>query len=354
MIIEKKIRERLIGHDSNLLQALKQMDTAGFKSLLVADNNDTFIGILSIGDIQRAIIKNLPLESRVSEVLRPNPKIADKNTSIDDIRNEMLKYRMEFLPVIDEKKGIKDVFFWDELFIDKLLPPKKQFNLPVVIMAGGLGNRLKPITNVIPKPLIPFGEKTMIEEIFDRFHNHGCNKFYISVNYKAELIEYYLNNKELPYRLEFFKENKPLGTAGSLSLLREKINQTFFVSNCDILIEQDYSEILDYHLQNNNEITIVAAMKHFPISYGIINSGEDGVFNSLQEKPELTFKINTGMYILNYGVLEKIPENTFYHITQLIDEIKNEGGRIGVFPVSEKSWKDIGNWNEYLKNNSLI
>jgi NDP-sugar pyrophosphorylase family protein len=217
-------------------------------------------------------------------------------------------------------------------------------------MAGGFGTRLKPLTNVLPKPLIPVREKTIIEAIFESFSSYGCKEFIIAVNYKAELIEFYLRNQNLPYSLIFIKEVIPLGTAGCLSLLKKIINQTFFVSNCDILIEQDYSEILDYHRENNNEITVVAALKHYPIPYGTIETGDNGQLLELKEKPEITFKINSGLYILEPHVLDELPEKTFFHLTQLIDKIINRKGKVGVFPVSEKSWKDMGEWHEYYKN----
>jgi NDP-sugar pyrophosphorylase family protein len=259
---------------------------------------------------------------------------------------------MEFVPVIDNTNQVKDIYLWEELFLEQKLPPQKRFTLPVVIMAGGLGTRLKPLTNVLPKPLIPLGEKTIIEEIFERFANHGCNEFFVSVNYKAELIKYYLKDQNLPYQLVFFNEGKPLGTAGSLSLLKGQINETFFVSNCDIIIEQDYSEILDYHRVNKNEITIVAALKHYPIAYGTIETGENGRLLKIIEKPELTFKINSGMYILEPHLLNEIPENQIFDITSLIEKILDRNGNAGVFPVSEGSWRDIGDGDfllDYLK-----
>ena len=347
MIKDPKINERIIYVRNSLLQALKIMDSTGFRSLLVLDEKDSFSGILSIGDIQRAIIKNIPLSTLVCDILRKNPRIAFEETSLVQIKEEMLQFRMEFMPVIDKQNKIKNIYFWDELFLEQKFPPKKQFNLPVVIMAGGVGSRLKPLTNVLPKPLIPIGEKTIIEEIFERFGNHGCNEFYVSINYKADLIEYYLKAQNLPYNLNFFREEKPLGTAGSLQLIKGKINQTFFVSNCDILIEQDYSEILDFHKQSNNEITLVAALKHFPIAYGTLETGDNGRLLNLIEKPELTFKINSGMYILEPHILNEIPENEFFHITYLIERILERKGNVGVFPVSEKSWKDVGGWGEY-------
>jgi dTDP-glucose pyrophosphorylase len=340
-------RNRNIELKKTLLDALKQMDALDKKLLIVIDNN-RFIGLLSVGDIQRAIIQNKSLVTPVVEILRKNIRVAKPTDSFKTIKQMMLEFRMELCPVVNEESKITNIYFWEDIFQGKKLQPAKQFNLPVVIMAGGLGTRLKPLTHVFPKPLLPIGEKTILEEIFDRFGKHGCKDFYISVNYKAKLMEFYLKNLKLPYQLYFFREEKPLGTAGSLSLLKGNIKQTFFVSNCDILINQDYSEILDYHYENNNEITVVAVLKHYPIPYGTIESGDNGQLLELKEKPELTFKINSGMYILEPHLLDEIRENESFHITQLIENIKKRNGKIGVYPVSEGSWKDIGNWAEYL------
>ena len=339
-------RNRNISPNSTLLLALKKMDAID-KKLLIVEQNGKFIGLLSSGDIQRAIIQNKSLDTIVKEVLRPKIRIAHPSDSIESIKKMMIEFRMELCPVVNDYNEINEVFFWEDIFHEKKPLVSLKFNLPIVIMAGGFGTRLKPLTNVLPKPLIPIGEKTIIEDIFERFNNHGCTQFFISINYKAELIKYYLENQNLPYQLNFFSEEKPMGTAGSLSLLKKIINQTFFVSNCDIIIEQDYSEILDYHRHNKNEITVVAALKHYPIAYGTIETGENGKLLQLVEKPELTFKINSGMYILEPQLIDEIPEDEFFHITHLIEKIKNRDGKVGVFPISEKSWKDIGNWNDY-------
>lgn len=341
-----KNKEIRISPNDTLLDGLKKMDTIRRKLLLIHDDFK-YIGLLSIGDIQRAIINKIGLDSPVSSIIRKDNIIAQPETTIEEVKKLMLTIRAEFMPVVSTENKLLNVYFWEDLFGKKEIAPANQFNLPVVIMAGGIGARLKPLTNVLPKPLIPIGDKTMLEEIFERFGKYGCNTFYISVNYKAELIEYYLLNQNLPYQLHFFKEETPMGTAGSLSLLKGKINDTFFVSNCDILIEQDYSEILNYHKENNNEITLVAALKHYPIPYGTVKTGKNGQLIELKEKPELTFKINSGMYILEPHLLDEIPDNQFFHITQLIENVKNRNGNVGVFPVSEKSWKDIGNWEEY-------
>lgn len=266
----------------------------------------------------------------------------------------MLAIRAQFMPVLDNEGNLVKVYFWNDFFPAEEIKTKEKINLPVVIMAGGKGTRLKPLTNVIPKPLIPVGEKTIVEEIMGQFEKIGCSKFYMSVNYKVDMLKFYLDNIDHAYNITYFKEDKPLGTIGSVSLLKNKINTPFFVSNCDILIDQDYREVYDYHKENHNDLTIVAAVKSISIPYGVIESGEDGLLQRLSEKPENTYMINTGVYILEPRLINEIPENQFFHITDLMEKIKARGGRVGCFPVSEKSWKDMGEWPEYLKMINIL
>ena len=183
----------------------------------------------------------------------------------------------------------------------------------------------------------------------DKFVNYNCHDFYMSVNYKADTIKNYfdfINNPQ--YNVSYFQEDKPMGTAGSLRLLKDKINSTFFVSNCDILIEEDYANILEYHRSNKNELTVVAAVKTISIPYGTIITGENGLLESIEEKPTLSFKINTGLYILEPTLLNDIPDE-FFHITHLMELLKKQGRRVGVYPISQNDWKDMGDWTEYLK-----
>ncbi|MCK5691817.1 MAG: nucleotidyltransferase family protein [Bacteroidales bacterium] len=335
--------------DASVLFALKQMDQFERKLLLVSENNK-FIGLLSIGDIQRAIINNIDLNVPVGSILRSDEYVVSRpGDSTKEIKAMMLQHRTEFMPVVDTAGELKDVLFWEDMFAVKKQEVAAQFNLPVVIMAGGKGTRLKPLTNVLPKPLIPISDKTMLEEIFDRFNQHGSSRFFISVNYKSDLIRYYVKSLNLDDEISFFEEKKPLGTAGSLSLLKGQLQETFFVSNCDILIEQDYSEILSFHRENENEITIVAALRHFPIAYGTIETEENGLLTKLLEKPELTFKINSGMYILEPHLIEDIPVDEFYNITDLIIKLQQQGRKVGVFPISQNSWIDIGDWSQYSR-----
>ena len=341
-------RNRDISGDISLIDALKKMDELD-KKLLIIMNGDRFEGLLSIGDIQRAIIDGKPLQTPVREVTRKNIKTGVQGESIEHIRTLMAEYRMEFYPLVSEDQYVTDIYFWEDLFIERE-ELKDKFDLPVVIMAGGLGTRLRPLTSVIPKPLVPIGDKTMLEEIFEQFHTYGCSDFHLSVNYKADLIKYYLEEQQLPYSISYIREDKPLGTAGSLKLLKGILNRTFFVNNCDILIKDDYSAMLKYHRENDNEITLIAAVKSYSIPYGTVVSGENGRLLELKEKPELNFLINSGMYILEPHLLENIPDGTVFHLTELIEQVRNTSGRVGVFPVSEKAWLDIGDWSEYLGN----
>jgi len=345
--IAERIQRLIISLEDDILSAVKKMDREKVK-LLIVIKDDRFRGLLSIGDIQRAIVNKIPLGTEIAGIMRREISVAKEGEPFQSIKERMLHHRMECMPVVDQENNLVDIYFWDDVFSlsDKI--NNRQIVLPVVIMAGGKGERLKPLTNIIPKPLIPVGEKTILEVIIDKFNSYGCREFFISVNYKAEMIKNYFEELNIShYSISYFQEEKPLGTIGSLTLLKDRIKSTFFVSNCDILVDQDFREIYDYHVQNKNEITIVAALMHYKIPYGVLETSRNGLMTSLDEKPELTFMINSGVYLMEPGLIDEIPENTFFHITQLIEKVKERNGRIGVFPVSQGSWTDIGDWHEY-------
>lgn len=347
--MKESIKQICIDVKATVLAALKQMDTTRRKLLIVMDGGK-YRSVLSIGDIQRAIIKGDSLDEPVESILRPATKIARASQERAEVEQYVKEHKNEFMPIVDEDNNLVDVVFWDELFKTEVHHRTEDFDLPVIIMAGGQGTRLRPLTNVLPKPLIPIGEQTMMEDIMDRFVECGCQDFYVSVNYMADFMRHYFDNfSKHNYHIEYFQEDKPLGTAGSLHLLKGKIKDTFFVSNCDSILDEDYGEILRYHRENKNEITVVSVVKSIYIPYGTLVTGESGLLSSIQEKPELTFQINTGMYILEPHLLKEIPSDRVYHITYLIEKLVKEGRRVGVYPVNEGSWTDIGNWDEYLK-----
>ena len=348
-MLSERIKTRFVDVHQTIIQTMKKMDDCRVKSLLVFDQGE-FIGMITNGDLQRAIIANKPFDTEIGVLINnTGKKYAHISDDKERIKEWMTEVRAEMMPVIDENRSLVDVIVWEDLFKDAPDDNRNKIDLPVIIMAGGKGTRLKPLTNVLPKPLIPIGEKTILEEIMDRFEAIGCKKFFMSLNYKSDIMRFYVDQLEHHYDIEFFEEPKPLGTIGSVSLLKGKIDTPFFVSNCDIIIDQDYRDVYDYHIANKNDLTIVAAVKSFKIPYGVIETGNDGLMTDLQEKPEVTYMINTGVYILTPDCIDEIPENEFFHITHLMEKIKKRGGRIGCFPVSEQAWVDIGEWSEYLK-----
>ncbi len=349
-MFSERIQSIIVDSEKSIIQAMHIMDDVRTKSLLVFEKGK-FIGMITNGDLQRAIIANKPFSMSIGFLIDNSLKtyahLGDDNQRIKDW---MIEVRAEIMPILDSEGDLVDVVFWHDLFSDtQAVDNRPAIDLPVVIMAGGKGSRLLPITNVIPKPLVPIGEKTILEVILDQFEGIGCHKFYMSVNYKADMIKYYLGQLNHHYNIEFFMEDKPLGTIGSISLLKGRLTTPFFVSNCDSINEQDYRDVYDYHMNNHNDLTIVTMVKSFKIPYGVIETGENGLMVSLSEKPELTYQVNTGVYILNPSCIDEIPEGEFFHITQLIEKIKVQGGRVGCFPVSEQAWKDMGEWPEYLK-----
>lgn len=352
---QERLASLVVSPQDSLLHAVKRMDEVRCKLLLVLDAG-RFVGLVSIGDIQRAIIRNVALGEAVGTVLRSDIVVCRVGDSEALIRAEMLRCRAAFMPLLDAGGSLADVVFWEDLFPDQAgLAHRCDLNLPVVIMAGGTGSRLRPLTNVIPKPLLPFDNRTIIETIMDRFVQAGCTKFLVSLNYKAAMIRnYFAELSDRPYEISFFEEEMPLGTAGGLSLIADELKTPFFVSNCDIVIDQDLGEVWDYHQSNQNDLTVVAALKHVKLAYGSLITGEDGLLQELSEKPEWVFKVNSGVYILDPHVLGHIPTNTFFNMTDLMERVKGAEGRVGVFPVSEGSWKDIGNWSDYQRNMGAV
>ena len=347
--MKSKIEALSIDSQSSILLALKRMDAMNRKLLIVTEM-EKFKSLLSIGDIQRAIIQNRDLKEPINNILRAEVKVAHQAEDREAIKTNMRERRNEFMPIIDSQGKVIEIIFWEDLFETSKIKDNSLKDIPVVIMAGGKGSRLQPLTNVLPKALIPIGKQTIIEDIMDRFADFSCRDFYVSLNYKADMIRQYLKEQnKSSFNIAYCQETQPLGTAGSLYLLKDSIQSTFFVSNCDILIDEDYGEILNYHRENYNEITVVGALKSMSLPYGSLETTKGGVLKTLSEKPEYTFKINTGMYVLEPQLLHEIPENQFYDITDLIQSLLDKYRRVGVFPINQGSWIDIGNWEEYLQ-----
>lgn len=333
--------------NATLMQALKQMDGIDCK-LLIVTKDQKFIGLISMGDIQRHFVKNQNLEISINRAMRDNVKIAYTTDDRESIKEVMLKHRMEYMPIVSHDGHLDSIITWEELFEYSQPRSTNSLNLPVVIMAGGIGSRLRPLTYIIPKPLIPIGERPVIQVIMDNFIEYGCSEFFCSVNYKADMIKGYFKGSS--YNVQYFEEDKPLGTAGSLRLVKDHIKTAFFVSNCDIIINDNYEEIYNFHKKGGFDMTSVAFVKEVEIPYGVMEVGENSTLISLKEKPKFTYLVNAGLYLLEPHLLSEVPEDDeVFHITHLMEKVQNRGGSVGVFPISNGSWLDIGQWEEYQK-----
>ena len=325
------------------------MDFAAEKILIVTDSDRHLIGTVSYGDIRRFILKSGGLKGNAGECCNKKPLFIADMGSLADAKKLMIKEKIEVVPVVDKYNRVINLLIWSHLF-NGSLKTGPQIDCPAVIMAGGKGERLDPFTRILPKPLIPIGDKPTLELIMDNFNQFGVKDFYITVNYKGEMIKSYFDNINLNYNLNYIWEKEYLGTAGSLKLLPANFPSTFFLSNCDIFVYADYVDLLKFHKENKNDLTMIGAIQHHVIPYGVIEFSYNGFFEKLDEKPEYDFTVNTGVYVLEKGVLEHIPENTLFHITHLMDRLQESKKKIGIYPVSEKSYVDIGQWEEYKKN----
>ena len=344
-------KKLLIKDNIGIIDALRQLDETAEKVLFVVDNDTQLLGTLTDGDVRRSLLNGKSLKDTISEIYNKNPKfLYDGTYSREKAKKICLKYKTPLLPITDRDNKLINVISWEKIFSDgehKAIKRRKKIHVPVVIMAGGKGTRLDPFTKILPKPLIPIGDKPIIELIIDKFREYGMDDFYITLNHRSKMIKAYFEEFKTKYHLTYIDEKEPLGTAGSLKYLPSKITGSFFVSNSDIIIEEDYPKILKFHEGNGNDITIVASVKDYIIPYGVCEIENGGVLSKISEKPNFSFLVNTGMYVVDSGVVPFIPAGQFYQFTQLIEEVKSRGRRIGVFPISEKSWIDIGEWEMY-------
>lgn len=348
-------KNKLIISDSfSIREAIKRMDKAGRGFVFLVNDAGDLTSLITDGDFRRAVLNGTNLDEKVTSIANSNFVRVKSSDSEKLIINNFLKYRINFLPIVDNGELIDIVYRTEYNLDNRIILPEKEMEMPVVIMAGGKGSRLAPFTNILPKPLIPIGNRSMLELIMDEYSKFGLSNFYLTINYKGNLIKAYFADLNHNYNLTYIEEEKYLGTAGSLKLLNLKSNAPVFVSNCDILIRDNYLNILNFHKEGNHDLTLVAAMTHYQVPYGVCKIKNGGELDSLAEKPEYDYLVNSGMYIVNSDSFELIPENEFFHITDLIHDIRKNGGKVGVYPVSEKSWIDVGQWNEFTKALKLI
>lgn len=343
---EERITKFIGNIEMSIVDAMEKIDINAKGILFIVDKEETLVGCITDGDIRRWLLKTGDLNSLVSNAMMHSPQylfIEEKNKA----KNLMRQKVITALPLLNHYKKIVDIVLMSEISENKKVDKRKNLSeIPVVIMAGGKGTRLYPYTKILPKPLIPIGDTPIIERIINCFVKYKINKYYITVNYKKGMIKAYFSETKPSYKIKYIEEKKPLGTGGSLKLINEIFDKPFFVVNCDSLIFADYNDLYEHHIKSGNLITIVSALKNITIPYGVLYSKENGELMNLEEKPKLSYFINTGMYIINPELIEKIPDNAIFHMTHLVENVMKNGGKVGMYPVSENSFLDMGEFDE--------
>ncbi len=333
------IKPLIITTENTVRDAMSMLSETGMRILLLCNGNE-LLGIITDGDIRRFILAGGQLTESCEAAANKSPK----TVKVGEFAKAKLIFEQvdaSAVPVVDNDNNLVD------LYLDRAEEQQtSKVNLPVVIMAGGLGTRLYPYTKILPKPLIPVGELPIIEHIINKFNGFGCDNFYLIVNHRKEMIKAYLNEGEKPYNLNYVDEDTPLGTAGGLSLLKGKVNGSFFLTNCDTLIDADYANIYKEHKEKGNIITVVTAFKHIVIPYGVITLSDVGEISDFSEKPKIDVLTNTGFYLVEPVVIDELKENFNTSMPEIIDRYRAKGEKVGVYPIREDAFMDMGQLEE--------
>ncbi len=336
----------IVQYNTSIMEAMQKIENNG-KGIAFVCHKNQLKGCITDGDIRRYILSGGSLHKTVEAIAKHDP-ICIKQANMAQAQAVMEKYYITAVPIVDENQKIVDICFWREEY-QSAEKVNEILNVPLVIMAGGKGTRLKPYTDILPKPLIPVGDKTITEHIIDRFAKYGCENVTMIVNYKKDFIKAYFKDSEVKRNITFIEEPEFLGTGGGLKLLEANMKETFFMTNCDILIDANYADILEKHKEAGNMITMVCARKQFTIPYGTIHTDEEDNIIGLQEKPNFEYKINTGFYLIEPAFLSKIPDKTFIHITDVIEQCIKDGEKVGTFLIEEDAFMDMGQMDEFEK-----
>ncbi|MHC1682474.1 MAG: nucleotidyltransferase family protein [Clostridiaceae bacterium] len=341
------IYKLMIDKKHSIREVIEKIDDGSKGIVVVVDENKKLIGTITDGDIRRALLKGFSLEDRIDEVIHFEPIYVYEDTPIEEIKDIFIKKAIKELPIVNKEKVVKDL-----ISINDILLPKGKEN-PVVIMAGGLGTRLKDLTKEVPKPMLKVGNDPILQHIINNFKQYGFNKMLISVNYKAEIIEnYFQDGYAYGVKINYIREFKRLGTAGGIKLAKDYLEKPFFVINGDIFTNLNVESMLTHHTENKFDLTVGIRNHSFQIPYGVIET-KDNLITELKEKPSINYYINAGVYCLNPNIVELIPEDQYFEITDLINLCIEKGLKVGYYEVSEY-WMDIGRIEDYNKVNDDV
>lgn len=341
------INQFLIEEDTTVLETLKCLNENGEKIAYVCNEQGKLMASVSDGDIRGYLVREGEISASISNVANYNPiyLLSEKRDSAEAV---MKVNGITSVPIVNHAKKILDIIFLDSCKNIRCADLK----LPLVIMAGGQGRRLKPYTTILPKPLMPIGNMSITEYIMGRFKQYGCDEYYMIVNYKKEIIKaYYECNEE--WSVHFIDENDYLGTAGGLKLLPIMCTP-FFLTNCDVIFETKYDDIYLYHKNRNCFITIVCVNSKVTIPYGVLEVTNDGYIKEIREKPSYTFNMNAGLYLMNSEIQQMIGDNEKIDMPDLLRRCLDNGKKIGTYFIDESEWMDIGKIDEYEKTKKKL
>lgn len=337
----------LVEETCPFFEAVKKLNQGGKKILFVV-RDGKLLASFADGDVRRWLLKegvSGNIEAPVSQMANYKPRFLVHGTE-EQAKKLMEQTNFDAVPIVDESHTFLSIAFRYHS-----RKKKSHLNLPVVIMAGGKGTRLYPYTQILPKPLIPIGEYSITEHIIQQFQEFGCDDFYMIVNHKKNMIKAYFNELERkqPYEMTFLDEDVFLGTGGGIGLLQGLIHRTFILSNCDILISEDFEKINKKHREEKNLITMICAQKHFEMPYGVVHLEEQGSLKEIEEKPTFSFLTNTGCYLVEPEVIDFLESGEVIGFPDIIARLQGRGEKVGVYAVEEEAWLDMGQLEEMEK-----
>jgi len=343
--MSKNWKESLLQPKATVQDAKRIIDTSSRHIAVVVDEERKLLGIVTQSDYRKGLLRHVNYNDPVTSIMNASPKTALLTDIANKVDEFFIKEKLMHLLIVNDEGILVNVEYYDEhLKIDR----KENW---VVIMAGGLGNRLRPLTEYTPKPLLNMGGKPIIESIIDKFINYGFRRFYLSVNYKADMIEdYFGDGSKLEVQISYMKEVQQMGTAGSLSLLPDIPNKPFITMNADLITDINFQDLVNYHLEHRASATMCVKEYDFTVPYGVVKVNDHKI-EGLDEKPNQKFFVNAGIYLLEPDILELIPKNVSIDMPDLFKMIIDSNKTTAAFPIHEY-WLDIGQMNDYQKANN--
>ena len=326
----------LLAPSTSIIRGMEVIDNSSLQVALIVNDDKRLLGTVTDGDIRRGILRGVLLDEPIHKIMHTNPTVAHLEDKPEDLYALMKLKQLRQIPILDDHGRVISVEFYDFIALSS------QLDNWVVLMAGGLGTRLQPLTDDCPKPLLEVGGRPILQTILESCIKHGFNRFYLSVSYKAKMVEdYFGNGSRWGVDIRYIREDKRMGTAGALSLLPERPTKPFLVMNGDLLTKVNFKQLLDFHLEHCAQATMCVRDYDFQVPYGVVKIQQHRLVD-IEEKPAQKFFVNAGIYVLEPEVLDMIPKDEFYDMPSLFMKLVALHHETIVFPIREY-WLDIGN-----------